>query len=551
MIRMTNGAHSMNSIARPNDSRPKLLLVNSHLRDHLGHYFETTISVAEAARRAGWRPMLAAHAHCATEILPAWLESYPLFHADCPEAGEPVDEPPDSVSCGFTRWTSQIGKSYFKLVRAADRSAYHLLPPLFYDAARFLAYCGVPRWAHLGHQGELSAVFEKLQQRRGVAAGAEITALAGSCPVASRRLKEVSQRSRIMQAIESLVPPGFGRELEAMLAFDRDLRRFLALAEATPADHVLILSAHPRDAAAVHLAVDRLGQDHAPTLHLEFLNALFEGDPAAEASTPSPYVRCASLLFSLAGEWQASDRVRYYTDSRILSDDYQAIAGRPFGVFPIPFRAELLSPTPRPPSAAVRLGYFGEARDEKGFPWLPDLAEALRGDYLTPGRASLLIQANVSRPQYNPQSAKALERLKRFSPGEVRLFAAEAPLSAVEYYRMVSQADVVLLPYLNGRYRACTSGVLAEALAMGAPVVVPARTWMAAELPAGAGETFTDFESFVGAVKRVIDNYESYRSAAQAIRDNWRRHHSPDGLVAAIATVPADGLSPAPLAAAA
>ncbi|HEX5444933.1 MAG TPA: glycosyltransferase, partial [Pirellulales bacterium] len=513
--------------------RPKLLIVAHHLRGYLGHYFETSVSVADAARRLGWHPVLATHVHCPQEILPEWLEKHPVFYTECADDCRPPDDPFAAARPGLPlRAFRKATQTYWKLARAADRSLYHFFPPLFHDAGRLLAYCGVPRWAHLRHQGELHSAWRQRQQRRG--ALAEVVAQAEPWPEASRRLRGPRQAAKVIQAVGTLVPPGFGSELEQMLCFERDLLRFLALAQARRDDHVLVLSAHPRDAAAAPLALEILGPENSPTFHLEILNALFESDPAAELSTPPSYVRIKRLLMSLYGDWMAGDRVKLYTDSEMLSKDYESISGQPFGVLPIPFRAELLTPAPRPPSAAVRLGYFGEARDEKGFPWLSELAEALRDEYLGPGRARFVIQANISLPQYNPQSVAAFERLRRFPPSEVQLFAAGSALSAVEYYRMFSQADVVLLPYLNGRYRACTSGVLAEALALGSPVVAPAGTWMAEQLPPGVGETFTDFNSFVSAVKRVIDGFESHRRAAEAFRPMWRRRHSPDALVAAL-----------------
>ncbi|HQU43266.1 MAG TPA: hypothetical protein PK867_10665 [Pirellulales bacterium] len=511
----------------------KLLIVSPNLRDHLGHYFETSVSLAEAARRAGWHPLLATHVHCRTEILPSWLESYPLFFTDCPLGHRPADDPfgLDTTSA-LGRVGAKAWQACLDLAWMAERTSYYALPPAIYDLGRIVGYCGMPRWAHPRHYPEVYAACQDIL-RRWVVADDEVVNQARPLPETSRRLRDRRQRAKIVQAVRSLVPTGFGIEVEQMLCFQRDLLRFLALAGAGRDDHVLMGTAHPRDAAAAGLAIELLG-DHAPTFHLEFLNGLFEGDPAAEASTPSPAVRVRRMFFSLYSHWGASRRIKFYTDSATLARDYETISGARFDVLPIPFRAELISPVPRPPSGPVRLGYFGEARDEKGFPWLPDLAEALRDDYLAPGRARLLIQANVSQPQYNPQSIKALERLGRFSSGEVQLFAAEAPLSPVEYYRMVSQADVVLLPYLNGRYRACTSGVLAEALALGAPPVVPAGTWMADQLPPRGGETFDDFDSFVAAVKRVLDHFASYRAAAQAHRPYWREHHSPDAFVAAL-----------------
>lgn len=511
----------------------KLLIVSPNLRDHLGHYFETSISLAEAARRAGWQPVLGTHVHCRTEILPIWLDCHPLFFTDCPLGHRPADDPFDPPgTAAAARLAANAWQACLTLAWMAERGAYYLLPPALYDFGRIVGYCGMPRWAHPRYFAEACGACRDILRRWSVA-DEEVVNLAQLLPETSRRLAAGKQRQKIAQAIRALVPAGFGIELEQMLCFQRDLLRFLHVADAGPNDHVLIGTAHPREAVAAGLVVELLGEQ-APTFHLEFLNGLFEGDPAAEASTPTPSVRVRRTFFDLHREWGASERIKFYTDSDILARDYETLAAARFDVLPIPFRAELISPVPRPPSGPIRLGYFGEARDEKGFPWLPDLAEALRDDYLAPGRARLFVQANVSQPQYNPQSIKALERLRRFSSGEVQLFAAEAPLSPVEYYRMVSQADVVLLPYLNRRYRACTSGVLAEALALGAPPVVPADSWMAAQLPPGGGETFADFDSFAEAVKRILDRFDSYRAAAQRYKTVWRQRHTPDAFIASL-----------------
>jgi glycosyltransferase involved in cell wall biosynthesis len=155
-------------------------------------------------------------------------------------------------------------------------------------------------------------------------------------------------------------------------------------------------------------------------------------------------------------------------------------------------------------------------------------------DYVRAGRARLLVQASLSAPHYNPHSAQALERLKQFEPDHVELLGVETPLSPDSYYELVSRADIVLLPYDRQRYRAASSGTLAEALAGGRPTIVPAGGWMAEQLPPGAGETFDDFESFVAAVKRVIDRYPQYAACARAHSGRWRQRHRPDALISAV-----------------
>ncbi len=295
---------------------------------------------------------------------------------------------------------------------------------------------------------------------------------------------------------------------------------------------MLLQTAHAREALAVHLVVESLAAQ-APTFHLEFRHPLFEHDARTGEPIETSNTRMQRSFLQLHVEWGTSDRIRFYTDSETLSRDYESLVDLPFGVLPLPFRAELMPKVTRPADGPVTMVYLGGARDEKGFHWLPDLIEALAEDYLAPGRARLLIQTSLGQPEHNPRSVAALRRLRQ-QPG-VELIGKTGALAPAEYYRLAAQADIVLLPYLRDRYRACTSGVLAEALAAGAAAVVPAGTWLADQLPPGGGETFSDdVATFVAATKRVLDNFPAYRAAAQANRAAWLNRHSPDALIAAV-----------------
>jgi glycosyltransferase involved in cell wall biosynthesis len=338
--------------------------------------------------------------------------------------------------------------------------------------------------------------------------------------------------SRVVEATRRLLPEGLGRELEHALVFCQDLQRFLSATSAGPNDHVLLQTAHAREALAVHLVVESLAAQ-APTFHLEFRHPLFEHDARTGEPIETSNTRMQRSFLQLHVEWGTSDRIRFYTDSETLSRDYESLVDLPFGVLPLPFRAELMPKVTRPADGPVTMVYLGGARDEKGFHWLPDLIEALAEDYLAPGRARLLIQTSLGQPEHNPRSVAALRRLRQ-QPG-VELIGKTGALAPAEYYRLAAQADIVLLPYLRDRYRACTSGVLAEALAAGAAAVVPAGTWLADQLPPGGGETFSDdVATFVAATKRVLDNFPAYRAAAQANRAAWLNRHSPDALIAAV-----------------
>ncbi|HVX10979.1 MAG TPA: hypothetical protein VHC22_07360 [Pirellulales bacterium] len=517
-------------------SQPKFLILSNGLRDHVGHYFETSVSVAEAARRQGFRPILATHVECRRELIPAWLETHALFHTDYWMREPPAildEEAGVSSRRRIVERCREVGRLCRRAMRLIERGAYFLLPPLCYDLGRLLRYCCAPRLAEPDMRTRACAGIHRVVGRLRYGADAPTFEQAAHWPRVMRALSDTSRSATLMTAARHLLAQGLGQELEYGLLFEQDLRRLLAAVDLGPADHVWLGTAHARELIGIRLAVEQFGFAQSPVFHLEFRHAPFARDPVGQEPIESPQTEMERQFLSLHTAWGATDRIRFYTDSARLSEDYETIADAPFGVLPLPFRAELIQSAPRQPGAPVTLAYLGEARDEKGFHWLPDLIDILAGDYLIKGKARILLQSNVGQPQHNPRSMAALRRLRSQPRPGVELLPDEA-LTPAAYYALASQADVVLLPYLRERYRACTSGVLAETLAAGAAAVVPAGTWLADELPAGCGETFEDFDGFVRSVKRVLDQFASYRAAAKMNQAGWRRRHSPDALVAAL-----------------
>ncbi|HXT60297.1 MAG TPA: glycosyltransferase [Pirellulales bacterium] len=523
----------------------KFVILNNGLRDHRGHYFETSISIAEAARRAGLHPVLATHVDCRTDLLPAWLETYPIFCTDH-WMSEPPAAPPDLNGVALDPYACPaeaapslasrlLRRSWWACRKAAwlaERSVYYLLPPLVYDGLELAARLGIPRILRPEPRARVTGRARQIMHRLKHGAAAPPLHFGSCLPETARSLGHPFERPFTSRALQALQPLNLAGELEHALIFKRDLERLLAIAGVGPEDHVLLGTAHARELSAVQHVARRLAE-RCPTFHLEFRHPLFQTEAVQEELEHSPNVRMQRAFFSLYQANGPTERIKFYTDTEELARDYGRLAKAPFGVLPIPFRSELIA-TPRMPAQALRLAYIGEARDEKGFPWLPELIDRLMEDYVRPGRVRFLLQANVSAPQYNPLSAETLDKFRRYPREQVELFGADAPLSPDEYYALVSRADVVLLPYDRNRYRACSSGTLAEAIAGGRPVVVPASSWMSSQIPLGAGETFHDFESFVEAVKRLVNDYDAYRAKAQTCRAEWVARHAPDRLVAAL-----------------
>jgi glycosyltransferase involved in cell wall biosynthesis len=256
--------------------------------------------------------------------------------------------------------------------------------------------------------------------------------------------------------------------------------------------------------------------------------------------TLNPYWRLKpQALTSLRG--RLGRRFLFCTDSQALSEDYQTVYAGRIVTLPIPLSPELEGFTTGPlaeryglaESRGLRVGYLGDARTSKGFDLLPNLVERVLA---TDAPVRFVFQC--ARPGSGddhaapPPGLSALEDLVRRYPSAVTLIPEK--LSVPDYGVLVHHLDVIVLPYVSDSYREATSGIFAEALALGKPVVVPEGTWMAQELRAtGAGLEFVRGSPADLATKvlAVVRDHLAYQGAAQRGSAAWRGFHNAGTLV--------------------
>jgi glycosyltransferase involved in cell wall biosynthesis len=96
------------------------------------------------------------------------------------------------------------------------------------------------------------------------------------------------------------------------------------------------------------------------------------------------------------------------------------------------------------------------------------------------------------------------------------------------YDKLIRNADIVVIPYLKKEYPYQTSGVFIEALSMNKVIVATRGTWFGNAVEfLGVGEVFEsgDATSLIEAMKKVVDNYYTYREKAvkhgARYRDYW------------------------------
>jgi hypothetical protein len=537
----------------------KFIVVNNGLKDLRGHYFETSVSVAEAARASGFTPILAAHVSCPARLIPSWLEFYPLFCTDHWMNG-PAPAPPDlhgirgdptALASAPLNGPETLGdylRARFEPVAFPPAPAPLASPPVAPRRSRKAALRAALR-------GAIPSLLVPLLRglwrgKRWPLAVAKRAVRAGLPPALFAALRSayrgLRNRLKPLPSLPAELPPaepvweplavwldwsGVPQEYDHVRVFQRDLMRLLCLTGTRRDDHVFMPTAHARELVAIQRILASLPEAMTPTFHLEFRHALDMGATPEQPDFVHPYVACQRALFDFARRQRPSPRVRLYTDTDELSEAYGDFSGLDFTTLPIPFRTHLVTRRTHQPGEQLCLAFFGDVRDEKRFFWLPELVEALRSEYLVPGKVRFLVQATLVEPQWNPASQQALLRLKVMPPEYVRLIGLDGPLCPEDYYRMVAEADVVLCPYDPAAYNRRSSGTLTEAIAAGAPTVVPAGTWLELHQPGGTGESCDDLRSFIEAVRRICDNYVAYWKQAQAAKACWLAVHTPQNLV--------------------
>jgi len=240
------------------------------------------------------------------------------------------------------------------------------------------------------------------------------------------------------------------------------------------------------------------------------------------------------LAFRMLEKASHKYRIRLVADSQQLADEYRTLTRLPVGVLPLPYASDL-SPqsmgAPRfPLGRAMNVLLPGRPSLGRG---IGTLAAAIKRlvDYGQLADLTFTFQ-DYPTPIREAELDRAIAMLRQLGlPG---LHIVQRPLGEEEYYQMISEADLVVLPYSQEVYYAMSSGPFVEALALGKPVVVTEGTWMSEQLERfGAGLTVRDrdAEDLARAICAARDNYQQLAERAAARRESWIAYHNPQNFV--------------------
>ena len=289
----------------------------------------------------------------------------------------------------------------------------------------------------------------------------------------------------------------FGDELAVALAEER----------ATEADFVLLHSVSAANLAGLLAPL-------APRVLVILRRTPAEMD--TDDAGPEPVVPLLQRLCGTPGL-----RLSLFADTVQLVDAFVQGTGLPVRSAPLPV---VVTERARPASSGLpHVVFAGGARMEKGYAALPAAIAAVRG------RARFTVQSGPVDWASDPLVQQAHRRLRRLRDDHVTLL--ETALCPRAYRGLIASADLLLLPYDGTAYQLRSSGILAEALALGIPAVVPSNCWMADAAGPDRAVTIGPNRGGAAALAEALDRLPVLTAAAAATSASWQNQHNPRLLV--------------------
>ncbi|HEX5445130.1 MAG TPA: hypothetical protein VFW87_14925 [Pirellulales bacterium] len=450
---------------------PKFIVIDHSICGLGGHYYEYARHVLEAAKDAGFEPVVATNRQFKADEAMSW-RVHPVYRC-----GFWANQSPGR-SASVARWTQKRLRNMY--LRFQTRLVYSELGVLWMMRRQPRAYLRT-------RPGTISPFVLALL----VAAACAFKTVTASAKLARRIVARApsvlsgvtrcrnSSEAIGKRAIQALGANGWVRQILSDRSRARQFTwatRQLASREPIGAgDVVLLPTVSELELSALAEAFRRTPSLLEARWHLVFRRNVFPGSqPLPPASTPellamrNAFQRCADL--------HRNGVLSFYSDTEELSAHYQHATGLAFDTLPVPHTQRPADPEP----GSLQICYLGDARTEKGFHHLPHIVGDLWRDYVKAGKLAFTIQANYNVPLGEPSAIVARGKLRQYKSDRLRLI--ESPLSSRDYWQVLRASGVNLLPYDRQNYFARSSGILAESLAAGVPVVVPAGTWMSRQI---------------------------------------------------------------------
>lgn len=326
--------------------------------------------------------------------------------------------------------------------------------------------------------------------------------------IAARGLRFLKRNARRLLGSAPPPPvPGLGGEILMLITRERF----------RVSDHVLVHTfSVPELDSLIELASERR---KLPAIHI-----ILRRDADETLSNLGARGGLRGSLSRLAESPSAMAALRLYADTAALAQQYEILApGVRFDVMPIPHCLPAREVGHRR-EGPLRIVYLGDARDEKGFQFIPEVVEVVGRRFFADARVRFVLQANIGAAGDSSLLVAARDRLAAYPTAQVELISDQLSISA--FHDLLWSADIVLLPYDREAYRRRSSGILIQALAAGRVVVVPAGTWMATQIDPEAGVTFDGPADLGNVLVTAVDRWPELSRRAQERAPIWCAEHN-------------------------
>jgi glycosyltransferase involved in cell wall biosynthesis len=306
-------------------------------------------------------------------------------------------------------------------------------------------------------------------------------------------------------------------------SFQERSERFLAIlhgqidSDLNANDRVLITVSTQLEAHALTRWLQELPHDKKPWIFILILSDRWNRSGRQEYERQIAEFRILNATISSLAHEDAERRI-FFTLTDLLAEELSELLGAKVRVAPIPLEygdPEAYRSAKRN-SQLPRVSVLGGTRREKGSYLILDIVRACRFHV----QVEFLVQ--LANDTLTAEEARKLAEVA----AEPDVIVISQPMTMAEYKVALNSADIGLFPYENIPYRKRNSGVFAEAVAYGKPVVATHGTWMAEEIEAGraAGTIFEDLEpnSVAQAIARCVADLKSLQESAQALSVEWR-----------------------------
>lgn len=226
--------------------------------------------------------------------------------------------------------------------------------------------------------------------------------------------------------------------------------------------------------------------------------------------------------FKAINSFRHFDRIALFADTDELVKEFKALGASKIQLAPVPVSSitgsnEINERSHSEKFQKIVFSFIGEARREKGFRLLPVLCRLICQQSVR-----FKIEINVQTGDLNRLSKEDFLIVDELQKLDAHIIPSSLPID--EYNKLLSITDVFLLPYTGLTYQRQSSGIFAEAMAMGKLAIVPGQSWMGqqtSKLFGTAGNEFFYEQIIKSGELKFLDNIENYIMSKHVRKKTW------------------------------